>query len=138
MIKINLNSNRADNSNIVIMIFAEGTILKPKSIFSLYNHNSYIPIGNAVEIIKSWNEQGAKIIFCTSRKRKQASDMASLLVKYGFYGDFLVAREPKERYADIVEAIKPDVLIEDDCKSIGGAWQMCITKISAVNCILEL
>jgi len=28
-----------------------------------------------------------------------------------------------------VETLKPDILIEDDCKSIGGAWQMCITIV---------
>ena len=29
-----------------------------------------------------------------------------------------------------MEAVKPDVLIEDDCKSIGGPRQMCITHVS--------
>jgi len=61
------------------MIFVEGTILKPKSWFSLYNHNTYVPIGNAVKIIKAWQQQGANIIYCTSRKEKQANDIATLL-----------------------------------------------------------
>lgn len=42
---------------------------------------------------------------------------------------YLVSRESKERYQNLVEAIKPNILIEDDCKSIGGAWQMYITKV---------
>ena len=130
MRKIYLDFNKKINTKMNIMIFAEGTILKPKSLFSLYNHNVYVPIGNAVELIKSWNMQGANIIFCTSRKRRQADDMANLLKKYGFIGEFLAVREAKEKYADVVEIINPDILIEDDCRSIGGAWQMCITKVS--------
>jgi len=111
------------------MIFIEGTIIKPKSWFSLYNHNAYIPIGNAVARIESWQQQGATIIYCTARKERQADDIAALLKRYGFPGAFLAAREPKESYKNIVETIQPDILIEDDCKSIGGAWQMCITKV---------
>jgi hypothetical protein len=113
-----------------IMVFVEGTILKPKSWLTLYNHNSYIPIGNAVDKIKSWQQQGAIIIYCTSRrKKKHMNDMVSVLKKHDFVGAVLVARETKESYANIVETLLPDVLIEDDCKSIGGAWQMCITKV---------
>lgn len=129
MRKIDLNFNKRLNTKVNIMIFSEGTILKPKSLFSLYNHNAYVPIGNAVELIKSWNQQRTKIIFCKSRKKRQVNDMANLLRKYGFMGDFLAFREGKESYADVVEMIQPNILIEDDCKSIGGAWQMCITKV---------
>nr|WP_319489920.1 hypothetical protein [uncultured Caproiciproducens sp.] len=117
-------------TDITIMIFAEGTVLKPKSWFSLYNHNSYQPIGNCVEIIKDWQGQGANIVYCTSRKAKQAEDVAALLKKYGLVGAELYYRSKREKYKDIVERIQPDILIEDDCKSIGGAWQMCITKVS--------
>lgn len=53
------------------------------------------------------------------------------LKKYGFAGTFLAARDPKESYADIVEGLQPDILIEDDCKSIVGTWKMCITKVSS-------
>jgi hypothetical protein len=117
------------HAGLKIMIFTEGTILKPKSWLTLYNHHSYVPIGKAVDIINSWQQQGANIIYCTSRKKKQADDMAIILREKGFVGTLLVAREYKESYADIVETLQPDILIEDDCKSIGGAWQMCITKV---------
>lgn len=55
--------------------------------------------------------------------------MAKLLLKYGFPGTYLVCREKNDRYNDIVENICPQLLIEDDCKSIGGTWQMCITHV---------
>ena len=45
-----------DKYNKLIMIFVEGTILKPRSIFSLYNHKAYVPIGKSVDIIKEWQE----------------------------------------------------------------------------------
>jgi hypothetical protein len=125
-----LELSQKKDGNIKIMIFVEGTVLKPKSIFSLYNHTSYIPIGNSVDIIKSWHDQGAEIVYCTSRKRgKQVSDIAELLKKYDFPGTRLYYREAKQRYKDIVQTIIPDFLIEDDCKSIGGKWQMCITYV---------
>lgn len=125
--KIYLNMEK--RIGITIMIFAEGTILKPKRCLTLYNHHSYIPIGNAVDIIKEWQKQGANIIYCTSRRKKQADDMADLLKNHGFRGTYLVSREPRENYEDLVEILQPDILIEDDCKSIGGAWQMCFTKV---------
>lgn len=128
MRKILLNETR--QTDLTIMIFVEGTIIKPKSWYSLYNHNSYIPIGNAVKIISEWQQQGADILYCTSRKKGQAEDIASLLKKIGFPGSYLISREPKESYKDMVEMLQPDILIEDDCKSIGGAWQMCITKVN--------
>lgn len=121
--------NAEYQSGPTIMIFAEGTILKPKSWLSLYYHDNYIPIGNAVDIIEKWQHQGANIIYCTSRRKKQAVKLAALLRKLGFTGISLIVREQKEAYKDIVEILQPDILIEDDCRSIGGAWQMCITKV---------
>ena len=128
MRKIILNAEY--HEGLTIMVFVEGTIMKPRSRWSLYNLKTYIPIGNAVKIIKLWQQQGANIIYCTSRKKRQADDIAALLRRYEFTGAFLVSREQKENYSDIVEILQPDILIEDDCKSIGGAWQMCITNVS--------
>lgn len=78
MKKINLNNRKEENQRLTIMIFTEGTILTPKSWLTIYNHNSYVPIGGTVELIKSWEEQGANIIYCTSRKKKASKDMADI------------------------------------------------------------
>ena len=117
-------------SKMKIMIFAEGTILKPRSLRLLYNHRTYIPIGNAVALIGTWNQQDAEILYCTSRKGKQAEEIAQLLMQYGFAGSKLYFREGKQKYKDIIESVQPDILIEDDCRSIGGIWQMCITHVA--------
>jgi len=90
----------------------------------------YIPIGNAVALIGTWNQQDAEILYCTSRKGKQAEEIARLLMQYGFPGSKLYFREGKLKYRDIIESVQPDILIEDDCRSIGGNWQMCVTHVA--------
>lgn len=129
-----MNIQYLDNEHhqgITIMIFVEGTILKPKSWLTLYKHNSYIPIGNAVKIIDTWKKQGATIVYCTSRRNKQVNTIVKLLKEYGFVGNCLLSREPKESYKEIVEVLQPDILIEDDCRSIGGSMHWCITKVNS-------
>jgi hypothetical protein len=118
------------SKTIKILIFTEGTILGPKTIFRHFNHASYSPIKNAVSIIESWEEQGAEIIYVTSRKKyTQILEIKELLLKYHFPGESLYYRGKKQKYKDIVESVLPNILIEDDCRSIGGKWQMCITYI---------
>ena len=41
----------------------------------------------------------------------------------------ILCREKEEQYNDLVESILPDILIEDDCKSIGGEKEWCITNV---------
>ncbi len=118
-------------TNTTIMLFAEGTVLGPKSILGLYFHTKYIPIANCREKIRAWEEQGAEIVYITSRKtEKQVDEIKDLLEKYDFPGRRLYYRDRKQKYKDIVEAVMPDILIEDDCRSIGGQWQMCITHVN--------
>ncbi|HOE09480.1 MAG TPA: hypothetical protein PLV89_11495, partial [Treponemataceae bacterium] len=77
-----------------------------------------------------WYKQGADIIYLTSRKRKiQVVTIADILGRNNFAPGILISREGNEMYKDIVESVKPDILIEDDCRSIGGKWQMCITYV---------
>lgn len=44
------------------------------------------------------------------------------------YTDILCRRKG-EQYSEIVEQLKPDILIEDDCKSIVGEKEWCITNV---------
>ena len=41
----------------------------------------------------------------------------------------ILCREKGEQYNEIVERIRPNILIEDDCKSIGGQKEWCITNV---------
>lgn len=65
----NTKNEYSSHKSVRIMIFTEGTILRPKNIFQHFNHNTYIPIKNSVSIIKTWEEQGAEIMYFTSRKK---------------------------------------------------------------------
>ena len=125
---IQLSESRSDG--IRIMIFTEGTILKPKSGRFLFSFQNYVPIGDSVAVISRWIAQGARIDYCTSRKGRSVQVIAQVLGRFSLPGERLYYRGKGEAYKDIVEAVKPDVLIEDDCKSIGGARQMCITHVA--------
>jgi hypothetical protein len=115
---------------IKIMIFTEGTILGPKNIFGHFNCASYIPIGSCVSKIRSWEEQGAEIVYSTSRsKEKQVNEIAGILKKYNFPGTKLYYRADKQQYKDIIELVVPNILIEDDWRSIGGLSQIGITYV---------
>ncbi|MBI5392433.1 hypothetical protein HZA96_01065 [Candidatus Woesearchaeota archaeon] len=101
-----------------ILIFTEGTILMHKS--AKEDYSSYISINNASQKIMSWKQQGAEILYLTSRKKQeQVESIKNVLKKYHFPKGELLFRKNNEEYSDIVERIIPDILIEDDCKSIG-------------------
>ncbi len=119
--------SQSQNSGIRIMIFAEGTILRPRSKLFLFSFKNYVPIGDCAAVIRRWHALGARICYCTSRKGRKVNVIADLLKRYALPGDALYYRGAGEAYKDIVEAVRPEVLIEDDCKSIGGQRQMCIT-----------
>ena len=53
----------------------------------------------------------------------------NILEKNNFCGNELYFRNKKEEYYNIAEEIMPKILIEDDCKSIGGIEQTTIYKM---------
>jgi len=132
-----------------ILIFTEGTIIMHKDAIghtreeivqqvkqkneSVHNYLAYVPIGNAVSKIKNWESQGAEIVYLTSRVReKEIENIQSVLDRYGFSAGRLLFRRNNEQYKDVAERIALDILIEDDCESIGGEDEMTITHISPV------
>ncbi|MBN2353663.1 MAG: hypothetical protein JXD23_13910 [Spirochaetales bacterium] len=130
-----------------IMIFTEGTIIMHKSGVgqsreqrvrqvkdgdpSIHDYRSYVPIGDAVTKLLQWKNQGAGIVYLTSRRDEQeVSDIQSVLRRWGFPHGELAHRRAGEEYKDVVVRIPPDVLIEDDCESIGGAEEMTVTHMN--------
>ena len=114
-----------------ILIFTEGTIIMHQNEESIKDFANYIPIGQAVVKIKGWVDQGHEIIYLTSRtKPEEIIAIQDVLDKYCFPKGELLFRKTGEEYKDVAERIKPDVLIEDDCESIGGAEEMTITYIT--------
>jgi hypothetical protein len=129
-----------------ILIFLHGTIIMHKNAGdktrkeqvkqvidgdpSIHDYASYIPIGNAVEKLKSWQSQGAEISYLSSHESaKDVEKDKVVLDKYNFPKGQIFYRQNGETYRDIAEKIIPDVLIEDDCESIGGTREMTITFV---------
>ena len=124
--------DKIKNNNKKIMIFVEGTILKPKrdNIISRICVNSYVPIDNAIETLKKWQEEGYEIIYLTSLCGRRAMRMAQHLDELGFVGSMVGYRQPRQSYATLIKEEMPDILIEDDCLSVGGKENMCYNLLS--------
>lgn len=86
---------------------------------------SYVPIGDAVKKLEAWEKGGAQIVYLSSHRR--SSDVEhdrTVLRRYGFPQGEVFFRRAGEEYADVAERIKPDVMVEDNCESIGGEREM--------------
>ncbi len=97
---------------------------------SVLDYASYIPIGSAVKKLNSWKRQGVEIIYLSSHESEADVEKdKSVLRKYDFPEGQVLYRKNGESYKDITEKIIPDILIEDDCESIGGEKEMTITFV---------
>ncbi|MEK7062581.1 MAG: hypothetical protein AAB946_00945, partial [Patescibacteria group bacterium] len=97
---------------------------------SVKDYSSYIPTGNASEKVRKWKNDGATIIYLTSRKElKEIEIIRGVLKRYDFPDCNLDFCRKGESYADVAERIMPDILIEDNCESIGGEAEMTYTNI---------
>jgi hypothetical protein len=130
-----------------VLVFTEGTIIMHKGGVgyrreeivkqvesnekSVLDFAAYVPIENAVQKLNKWKNQGAEILYLTSRKNNDEVVAIQNVLKKYFPEGKLLFRKGKEQYRDIVERIKPDILIEDDCESIGGESEMTITYLKS-------
>lgn len=111
----------------------EGNISPPSTIQgSVYDFNSYIPINNAVSKITYWKKQGAKICYLTSRRiKEEINQIRRVLSKCNFPDHkHLYFRRQGEDYKNVAERLIPDILIEDNCESIGGEDEMVSVHIN--------
>lgn len=111
---------------------------------SVRDFKNYIPIGNAAEKLNKWASQGAEICYLsalTENKKARGDETIGkeglkadsiVLRKYNFPEGIIYHREKNEDYKDVVARISPlpDVFIEDDCESIGGAREMTSTYLA--------
>lgn len=129
-----------------VLVFLHGTLIAHKSAEgksreervrqvenkdpSVLDYASYIPVGNAVEKLKFWQSQGAEILYLSSHEvAEDVEKDRAVLEKYDFPNGQIFYRQNGESYKDVAEKIIPDVLIEDDCESIGGEREMTITFV---------
>ncbi len=98
---------------------------------SVHKYDEYVPVGKANEKIKGWQEQGAEIVYLSShRDGASAKKDIQVLSKYNFPDGPVLYRRLLQSYANVAERVMPDVLIEDDCESIGGEVQMTYPHIN--------
>jgi len=84
-----------------------------------------VPIGNSAKKIEAWKKQGATIVYLTSRRESnEVNIIRDVLKKYEFPEGKLLFRKEGEDYRDVAEKVMPDVIVEDDCESIGGETEM--------------
>jgi len=89
-----------------------------------------VPIDGAVAKLRRWWEQCAEIDYLSShRNPEDVAKDASVLRRYGFPPGGLLARGPGESYGDVAGRAMPDVLVEDDCESIGGGAEITHPQI---------
>lgn len=102
--------------------------VKPNSV---HDYSNYMPVGNAVQKLTGWKKQGATINYLSSRRiGPEIKAIKFVLNKFNFPdADNLFFRRQNEDYKDVAEKIMPDILIEDDCESIGGEIEMTYPHI---------
>lgn len=94
------------------------------------DYANYIPIDNALEKVREWEKQGHTILYLSSHTSQEDVDKDKLVLeRYNFPKGEVFWRKGSKTYAEIAEEIMPDVLIEDDCESIGGEKKMTYTNI---------
>ncbi|MFW9936956.1 MAG: hypothetical protein ACFFD5_04865 [Candidatus Thorarchaeota archaeon] len=124
-----------------ILIFLHGTSIMHKNAFglsreeiikqvkddvddSISDFTTYIPIGNVVKKLTTWQNQGAEILYLSSHKSlENVKNDEIILRKYNFPKGRIFFRKENDWNFPIEEA-RPDILIEDNCESIGGEHQM--------------
>jgi hypothetical protein len=132
-----------------LLVFTEGTIIMHHEAVGLsreeivrqiqerknadMDYAAHVPIGTAVQKLDAWKRQGAEIAYLTSRTQPdQVEAIRTVLERSGFPKGELVYRRAGEQYKDVAERVLPDILIEDDCESIGGEAEMTYPHIKPV------
>ncbi len=106
-----------------IMVFLHGTTIEEENGVDL-------PIGDAARKLLAWVGQGAEIVYLTHRRRAEDIEKERLvLAGHGFPKGPIYFREKREEYADVAERVLPDMIVEDNCASIGGEKEMTYPHI---------
>lgn len=94
------------------------------------DYSALVPAGKAVEKLHTWKRQDAEIMYLTSRRDSaEVEVIRSVLRKFAFPEGELFFRSENETYKDVAERVLPDILVEDDCESIGGEVEMTYPHI---------
>jgi hypothetical protein len=129
-----------------VMVFLQGTAIMHKSALgrtredrikqvldgdaSIDDFASYVPVGDVVRKLQAWRQGGAEIIYLSSHRTAEDVETDRIVLrKYGFPEGQIFFRQAGEQYCDVAESVRPDILVEDDCASIGGQHEMTYPHI---------
>src|SRR3990170_382341 len=88
---------------------------------SLRDFCSYVPVEGIVQKLVKWQANGAEISYISSHRNPDdvAKDEA-VLKCYGFPEGAVFFRRTGEGYGDVAKRVQPDIIVEDDCESLGA------------------
>lgn len=109
---------------------------------SVLDFAAYVPAEHAVDKVRAWQRRGADICYLSSHTG--AADVAldgAVLAAHGFPAGPVFFRQPGESYAAVARRAGADVVVEDDCASIGGSQQTTASSVAqspgrAVGCVV--
>ncbi len=108
-----------------ILVFTEGTIVDDRQ-----RGGEWKMVGNAARKLRAWQKHGATIVYLSSKQKSETLDKVRRTLREGGAPEGkLLFRRDKEHYGEAAERASPDIIVEDDCKSIGGEAQMTYPKL---------
>ncbi|MEK7577611.1 MAG: hypothetical protein AAB492_03280 [Patescibacteria group bacterium] len=109
------------------------SLVAPKG--SVYDFTSYVPIQHAVEKLTNWSKQGATIHYLTSRRTKNEIETIKTILNIYHFPDAqnILFCHKGENYKDVAKKLMPDILIEDNCESIGGTKEMTYPNMDKIS-----
>jgi len=82
---------------------------------------AYVPVDGAVAKLQRWQATGVQIDYLSSHRDPDDVALDAFVLRaHGFPSGRVLARQPGEGYGCVAGREAPDVLIEDDCESIGA------------------
>jgi hypothetical protein len=129
-----------------ILVFTEGTLFTHQSWLGLSRQETVrrvqegdrpgyagtVPIGRAALKLQAWKRAGAEIVYLTScRDPAEIEKVRAVLEGYAFPVGEVFYRRAGEAYAEAAVRVLPDMIVEDDCESIGGEVEMTYPRIPA-------
>jgi hypothetical protein len=90
-----------------------------------------VPIGEASKKVRAWSSRGAELYYLTaSRRQENVAKCEAALKKWSFPAGVLLHRDLSQSYSDLVTPLHPDLIVEDDCESLGGSNEMVYPNLS--------
>jgi hypothetical protein len=104
---------------------------------AVYDFAAYVPVDNVVNKLRAWSRQGADIVYLSSHRRCGGVEIdKAVLHRHAFPDGEVFFRQPDEQYHHVAERVRPDILIEDDCESIGRESEMTYPEIQPARRLL--